>query len=136
MWNKVNRNNEKKGNDKQHFILKETATLGSSTLKCYPNGAEDIMRGDERIYVEMLDGDILTREITTVEYSEGDDATVVSLNTPVDRDLFADNGNHIIISRLLLVRFDRDTIEVNLQSNVVGEVSLKFRELPKEYTEV
>lgn len=121
---------------KQSFILKETATLGSTVLKCYPNKAEEVMRGDERIWIEMTDGgDIITRELTDVSYNTGDDATYLQMNTTIDRDLTADNGNHLIIGKLLLARFGYDTMEISLQSNLIGETNLRFRELVKEYVD-
>lgn len=134
--------NERKGrlqrfwvrDPKQSFVLKETATLGSSVLKCYPNSAEDVMRGDERIWIEMVDGDLLTREVTSIDYYTPDDEVHISLNTVVDRDITP--TNHLVIAKLLLARFAYDTIEVRLESNVVGQTDLKFRELVKEYTDV
>lgn len=120
---------------KQSFILKEDANTGSSVLVCEPNRAEDVMRGDERIWIEMGNGDILTRELTSVDYSEVDDATTLSLDTSVDRDLLI-TPNYLTIAKLLLVRLDYDTLQIKCHSNVVGETSFKFRELPKEYIEV
>jgi len=118
---------------KTAFVLKEVATLGSSVLKCYPNGAEEIMRGDERIWIEMSDtGDVLTREITAVDYYSPDDEVHVSLNSTVDRDVTP--TNHLLIARLLLVRFAYDTLEIKGQSNLIGESSIRFKELVKEYT--
>lgn len=119
---------------KNAFVLKETATLGSSVLKCEPNSAQDSMRGDERIWIEMVDGDILTREVTSVDYYAPDDEVQVSLNTTVDRDVTL--TNHIIIARLLLARFAFDTLEIKGQSNIIGETNIRFRELVKEYTTV
>jgi len=120
----------------QTFVLKEDHNTGASALKCYPNLAENIMRGDERIFIEMHDGDIITKELTEVSYSVGDDATSLALDTSTDRDLTADNGNHWLIGRLLLARFEQDTMKIAAKSNEVSTVGLKFYELVKEYTEI
>lgn len=121
---------------REAFVLKETANLGSSTLKCYPNKGEDIFKVNHRIYIEMDNGDILTRELQDCTYSDSDDATVLSLNTALDREVLLDRGNSIIIARLLLARFDLDTLEFVIESNAISTTSIRFHELVKEYSEV
>jgi len=120
----------------QQFIVKETSNIGSTILKCYPMLGESIMRGDERIYIIMHDGDTIIKEVTNVEYSIADDATILSLNTVLDRDIEADNGNHFIIAKLLLVRFGTDTLEIIAKSNLVSTASIRFHELVKEYVDI
>lgn len=117
------------------FVVKDDVGLGSSTIKCYNNYAHNVMRGDERIYIDMRTGDLVTRELTSVDYLSVDDSIVLSLDTVLDRDVDKDNTNIYIISKLLLCRFGADTIEVRAESNTVSTAGMRFHELVKEYTD-
>ena len=117
-----------------HFTLKTTATTGSSALTCEPNRAHIQYQGYERIYIAMDDGDVLTRQVTSVVYNAGTDDQTVTINTVLDRDVTTINQNRI--GRLLLVRFDSDTLTQRITNDRVCEIALKFYELVSEYSVV
>ena len=118
----------------REFTLKEDALSGSVSLLVHRNGAYSQYQGYERIWIEMNDGDILTRHIQSITDDDLNDRYSLNLATAIDRDLNFDG--HIIISRLLLVRFTEDRLFLGFKTDVISEVELTVRELVKEYADV
>jgi len=116
------------------FTLKKTANLGGLEISCYPNRAQLSYQGYERIYVYMSNGDIITREIPNVTYDAVDDELDLELVTALDRDITTDNC--VMIGRMLLVRFEDDSMEFESHTSEVTEVTLRFHELVEEYDDV
>ena len=91
-----------------------------------------IERGYERIFIELKNGDFITRSIMTV-VDDGDEENMF-LNTSINRDI---SINDIKFSgRLMLVRFDDDDLDIDHRSDAVTEIQLNFKELPHEYGEI
>lgn len=118
----------------REFTLKEDALSGSVALLVYRNGAYTQYQGYERIWIEMNDGDILTRHIQSITDDDLNDRYSLNLATSIDRDLDVDG--HIIIARLFLVRFTEDKLFLNFKTDVVSEIELTVKELVKEYVSV
>jgi hypothetical protein len=115
----------------QNFELKSTASSGSSTMLCYPNNSHLQWQGYERIYILMADGDVLTRKVNSVTYSESSNHVSLALNNALDRDITT--TNQVLIGRLLLCRFDSDELRMNWKSTVTSDFTVKFHEVVGEY---
>jgi hypothetical protein len=113
------------------FTLQSAATTGATVLNCEVNRAYMQYQGYERIYVVMSTGDILTRQVTAVVHNEALGRIELALGNPIDRDITL--TNHLMIGRLLLVRFDADDMSVRLVSDRVTEFRFSFKELVQEY---
>jgi len=118
---------------RRHFTLKDNASNGAATLVCNTNDADRQWQGYERIYILMNDGDVLTRKVNSVTYSEANDEVTLTLNNVIDRDITT--TNHAIIGRLLLCRFDSDEFAVRWYTTVTSDFNLRFYELVGEYSD-
>lgn len=117
------------------FTLKEFAGVGGSNLVCYPNLANLLFEGHERIYLRYnASGDYMSRKVNNVSYDDVDDDISLTLNTILDRD--TDPGDVQEFGRLLLCRLDIDTLTINFEADGIGVVKLRFYELVEEYTEI
>lgn len=117
---------------KQMFELFDSPSLGASAINCINNGATLSYNGYERIYILMNNGDVLTRWVTNVT-DDGEKITL-ALNTILDRDIPLDG--YVEIGRFILGRFDSDKFELQVETNNVFELSQRFYELVKEYSEL
>lgn len=113
------------------FTLKSTALSGSTELVCYRNYAHRQLQGYERVYVVMHSGDILTRKLTDGVDDEDNNEISLQLATSTDRDITV--ANHYMIGKLLLVRFDIDTLMLDYEANAWPKIKITVRELPLEY---
>jgi len=116
------------------FQLTESLSSGSTGVKCEPNNFELFFVGHERIFIEMNNGDIITRHVTSATYDSTNDEVNLVLATAVDRDIAI--GDVFMLGRYLLVRFDSDDFDLNLETNTKSEVSLKFMELIRDYDDL
>ena len=116
------------------FTLKETALSGTTSLSVYRNGAEQQYQGYERIWILMSNGDVLTRHVLSITDDEANDRYLLALESATDREI--NTSNHVLIGRLLLVRFDHDDLSMDYFTDSAEEVVLKVVELVKEYSEI
>jgi hypothetical protein len=117
------------------FTLKSAASLDQNSLICHDNLAARQFQGYERIYINMTDGDVLIRKVTAIVSDQVTGTCELTLDTPLDRVINADN--HIRIGRVYLVRFDQDDLSFNYATpDAVGDIRLSFYELVKEYAEL
>ncbi len=116
------------------FILTKTANLGATSINCEPNRAHLNYQGYERIYILMDSGDIITRKVGAVTYDAIDDEVDLELVTALDREITT--TNYQMVGRMLLVRFEEDSIDVESHSSEVSEVKCAFRELSEEYSDI
>lgn len=119
---------------KSAFSLLQSASSGGTTLTAIPNKAARQYQGYERIYVLMNNGDLVVRHATDVAHDVVNEQTVITLDSPLDRDIGL--NDYRVIGRLLLVRFDQDKFDFKMLTNAVGEITLKFHELVKEYAQI
>jgi hypothetical protein len=118
----------------REFTLKENALSGSGAIITYVNGAHLQYQGYERIYIVMNNGDVLSRKVGNVTYDDVNEKYTLTLTTNLDRDLETDN--HFLIARLLLGRFDEDSLILDYETDGVSEQVFTFQELVKEYSEI
>jgi hypothetical protein len=113
----------------REFTLESDALDGSTELRVEPNYAERIYQGHERLWIDMPNGDILTRKVI----STTDQTTYLqlSLGTSLDRDITV--SNHYKICRLLFCRFDEDLLALDFNADWYPQVVLQIRELVREY---
>lgn len=116
------------------FVLESDILSGAVEIPCEANKSDIAWQGNERIYIEMADGDVLTRKVGTIDYSEANDRVELNLTTALDRDLTS--ANHNMIGKFLLARFASDGIELAHESIDVFRVKLRFYELVEEYDDV
>lgn len=122
-------------NPVESFSLKEASNAGGAGLICFPNLADVFYEGYERIYLRYKDtGDYMSRKVNNIIYDDNDNDIELILNTVLARSTTPDNVEEF--GRLTLCRFDIDTLTLNMKSNTVAEVQLKFHELVREYEEV
>jgi len=117
--------------DTKQFELTQIIPQNSSVLYVEDQGFADIYRGYERIYLDMVNGDLITRKIISVTEGPGQGELTLQLDTVTDRQI--QKGDYRKFGLLYFVRFDRDKITVTYGSNSTSDVTLSFRELCKEY---
>jgi len=117
---------------KQMFELFDPTSIGASALNCIDNGSALSYHGYERIYILMNNGDMITRRV--VDITDDGLKLTLALDVPLDRAI--DLDGYIEIGRFLLVRFDSDKFELNIETNNVFEFTQRFFELVKEYAEL
>jgi hypothetical protein len=113
----------------REFTLYQDSLSGSTEIRAELNNAERQYQGYERIWIDMHNGEILTRNV--------DDATnegsyiALSIATQLDRDLLL--TNHYKICRLIYCRFDEDAMILDYSQDQYPQIRLLVRELVKEY---
>jgi uncharacterized Zn-finger protein len=112
------------------FTMKTNSFVGAPGIYCEYNGFGEIYQGYERVFIPMNDGDLVVRKVVGVSETVGSH-TFLQFDTILDRDIIT--GNHLMIGRYLLGRFDSDSLRFVHHSNVVSEVDINFVELVKEY---
>lgn len=117
---------------KSFFELKSFAGVGSTALVTYPNQFNLQYQGYERFYIIVTNGDMITRKITSVTYNVVTDDVTLQFANPTDRDLSP--TDIVTWGRMLLVRFDDDTFEIEGETDYISEISLRFTELVQEYS--
>lgn len=111
------------------FTLITTALSGSTELRVDRNWAERQYQGYERIWIDMHNDEILTREITGVT----DETTYLALALATSLDREVNLTNHYKICRLLLCRFDEDALIMDFGQDHYPHITINVRELVKEY---
>ena len=119
---------------KQVFIPVSGVSNGSVNLVCEPNDFHLSYAGHERIFIELTDGDTLTRHVTNASYSEANDELTLTVATAFDRAITVDE--FFRVGRYLLVRFDDDNFRFRLHSDMNIEVSQKMVELVRDYDDL
>jgi len=90
----------------------------------------DIHRGDERIFIETVTGDMITRAITDCA-DNGDGTETLTFNTAITRDIAL--ADVMTFGRFLLVRLDVDKLSLRMKNDSVSSYQMRFIELVKEY---
>jgi len=104
-----------------YFTLYESIVSGSKDFKINEASFVDIVRGIERVFILLKNGDLITRQIVTAY-------TVFSA---WDRNIAQTDID--IMGKLILCRFDQDEIEVQHITTDLSEIELTFQELGQEY---
>lgn len=114
------------------FTIYANALQTLTQIEFYSNGYQDVYTTNDRFYIRMPDGDIITRKVNSVSYNDVSDTITVSFSTGLDRDVLL--SNEVMFGRLYLVRHDVDTLSLRFHTNSVAELSLRFFELVREYS--
>lgn len=110
------------------FRVIQDISAGDLSIACAYNQFEKIYKGYERLYIKTVAGDYYTRKISSAVKTAGNlvlGMTATSTNITV--------SDVEIIGRILLVRFEEDSLKVKYISRDVAEVSVAFTELVQEY---
>lgn len=117
------------------FTLKEDAISGAASLVCEPNVANLAFLGHERIYLRYkASEDTMSRKVNSVTYDDIDDDVTLVLNTVLDRD--TNVADVVEFGRLILCRFDIDTLTLKFPADGFGTMRLQFYEVIQEYSEI
>ena len=119
---------------KTFFNLKSTAGIGSVIIYVERNEFDWIYQGYERFYFQLANGDIITRQITSVVEDDLNDRIELHFTGGLDRNIYTTTPH--IMGRLLLVRFDNDEFSLSIKNQLIAEVSIRVVELIQEYGEV
>jgi hypothetical protein len=119
---------------KNMFSIKDALSNGSTQVIVYEDNFHLISQGYERIYIELLTGDIITRHVSSADWDEDNEEVQLNLATGVDRDIAVDEV--LRIGRFLLVRFDDDMFRFDLDTDHKSMIRLRFKELVKEYSDL
>lgn len=111
------------------FILDRDALSGDSTLYCKYNSFDSVFQGFERLLIKMGNGDWVVRQITNI--TSGTDYTFLWLSAALGREV--SQTNQIYIGRMLLGRFDSDTVRFKFKTSQISTVTVTFVELTQEY---
>jgi hypothetical protein len=118
---------------KNPFSLQSDISSGDTILSidnCYYNRLD---YGNERIFIKLKSGVVLTRKVTAVIQDGDSEQIILNSSQPIDRNI--KRSEIKFFSRLLLVRFNQDTMDIKYRSDSVSNITFKFRELPFEHSE-
>lgn len=113
------------------FTVIEDISTSDTNVIVRLNGYADIHVDTDRIYFLLSNGDIITRRVTLATDDISEDDCTLQITPSMDRDIAT--SEILFCGRVLMVRFDLDKIQTKHESDSVGVVNLRFRELPKEY---
>ena len=113
------------------FTLQEGILSGASSMFVNRNYANLNYQGDERIWFGMQNGDILTRKVSSLTDDEDNDRISLAVATSIDRNLTV--SDPYIIGRLLLARFQEDSLIMDFETDKVVSIQVTFYELVNEY---
>lgn len=111
----------------QLAIDKETGV--SEYLYIEDNGLNLNYYGNERFYIKLNSGDILTRRIKAIEEYSGNTLklTVMPIIREIKKEDICEFG------RIFLCRFAKDVLELNYISENIAETKIELVEVLKEY---
>lgn len=115
----------------KEFELSETMPNGATALYVYDNGFANAYRGYERVFLDLVSGDLITRQVMSVASGPGDDELSLHLDTALDREIAPEDV--LKFGKLLFVRFAKDILELSHDSKSISSAQVSFQELVKEY---
>ena len=116
------------------FTQKGDYGTGAVKINVERNQFDWIYQGYERLYIEMPNGDIITRKIDSVVENVGADRLELSFTPALDRNILT--SQKAKIGRLLLMRMDHDQFSYKILTDEISEITTRFVELLYEYLEV
>lgn len=113
---------------KEEFILSQDISNTDTIVNVHDNGFDLIYKGHERLYIELKNGDLITRKITNATKVGTElQLTVAAITQDI---AISEIG---VFGRIYLVRFDKDVLETTFSNSVVAEVEVEFVEVVREY---
>jgi hypothetical protein len=116
---------------KELYTLSYDANMYDDHLVIENAGCFDAFQGQERIFILTHDGDLITRHVTSVAVGPAN-TELLYLSTVLQRDVLV--SQVAWFGRFLLVRFDKDSLNMKYETTHVSEVDVQLRELIREYT--
>lgn len=114
-----------------YFTLASNITAGATTCQVNNILFHEVYRGYERLFIELANGDIVSRKITAaVEVSKTVERLTVE--TAFDRNIAV--SDIACFGKLILCRFDNDIVSISYKTSEVSTYTLSFVELVKEYS--
>lgn len=92
--------------------------------------SESVVNGQDRLYIELHDGSIITRKISSV-IDLGNGTERINLVTYMDQDIVASDIAQF--TRLLLCRFNQDELSFQYENTDIAITNLNMIELTQEY---
>lgn len=115
----------------QQFDLFSDHTLGEGALRYKENGFEDVFKGYERVFVQKVDGSLLTYEISSISDGVEEGQKNLNLGENLDQNITIDECDNF--SLLHLMRFDIDEPPFDFLNDGTAELNITVTELVKEY---
>jgi len=112
------------------FTLNDSIAVSSPFITCTPNEYDKSYKTVDRIYMILLNGDIIVRRVTLVSVSNDD--MVVSI-TPTMPAYEIYPYDVVELGRVICCRFDQSSFEFENITDQVYRMNLRFLELPEEY---
>ena len=119
---------------KQFFTLKSNIDVSSSLAVCEGDVAASLFSGHERVYMYLSNGDWWTRQVISATYDNVDNETELTLNNTAGR--LIEPADILLFGRMLLCRFDQDSLEMKIETDDKVNISFRLYELVQEYSEV
>lgn len=113
------------------FKLSQTIPAASPVLYVEDNGFVNKFKEYERIYLDMKNGDLITRQITSVVAGPAVNEITLQLDTVTDRELSNDDFHKF--GMLYYVRLNKDLLDLPHESKSISSTSISFQELVNEY---
>lgn len=113
------------------FNLIEDINIGETQFDFTYNGYSDIHVSYDRVYIITKSGDIYTRRVDDAVADLVNDEMTLYLDPSID--VAIPLSDVIEFGRVLLVRFDLDTVQLKYHQTGVATVNLRFLEIPTEY---
>ena len=113
---------------KEEFVLSQSINNTDTIINVHDNGFDLVHKGHERLYIELKNGNLITRKIINVIKVGNELQLTVS---SIAQDIaIVDVG---VVGRIYLVRFNKDVLEVVFNNSVVAEAEVDFVEVVREY---
>jgi len=114
---------------KNMYTLSSSISTGDGIISIRNVGFHLVDRGYERIFIELKNGYQISRKVTAVLQNGLTEDLI--LDGTIDRDITQDDIKYF--SRLLLVRFTDDSLELKYSTDSTSSIELSFLELTNEY---
>jgi hypothetical protein len=111
----------------QMFTLAANITSGDYYFQIIDQNQYKTLHLYERLFIKLKTGDLITRKINSLNAPPN----IFGVISAFDRNILTTDIEYF--GRLILGRFDQDEIEINHETDSLGNCSLQFRELSKEY---
>ena len=121
---------------KQVWELSADVNLTFPKLLVLVNSDPQWLRGYERMFMLLKNGDYISREVVSITTVNAPPLNPNIMTVVTDMDRVVKPADVEMFGKLLLVRFDQDELELKHDSTALAECDLSFKELPKEYADL
>jgi hypothetical protein len=118
------------------FTLYEDVALASSFYRIVPNQYYINFQGHERVFMDLINGDVITRHVTAVVEESSEPPLYYQLTIATTSDRVIATTDVVKFGRLMLVRLDQDRVDIEFENRQMATAELSFREMIHEYDEI